>query len=182
MPFPEKRSQAQELLASAYSLDYLTEVEFEERVQLLQEADTFDKVNALVVDLPRELVVRPGSVPARGLDAGEQVIEGSGQVLRRQGSWLRSQRVVVRQNGSVVRLRMDDLVEIPRARVEMVLDVQGCMVRILVPRGTRVVDETAGHGSVIRVSRRVWRSERENGPVLVLSGTAIDSLVKVTKL
>ena len=125
MPFGEKKARAQEILAAAFSLDYLTVVEYEDRVQQLEAADTFESVDTLVADLPDSLLPatnRSGPVAPFG---DVQVLEGRGQVLRRRGRWLRSNRLVVRQDGAVVRLRLDDLAELPNASIQVELDVRG---------------------------------------------------------
>ena len=188
MPFGEKKTLAQEQLASAYSLDYLTVVEYEQRVQQLEAADTFEAVDRLVEDLPRDLVVSPGTVPvstdgAAAAPQGDvQVLEGSSQVLRKRGSWLRSNRIVINQHGSTMRLRFDQLKELPNARIHLQMDLHGCMVRMKVPRGTRVVEELQSHGSMIRISRRLSRSEVSYGPVVVLEGEAQGSVIRISPM
>jgi hypothetical protein len=186
MPFSEKKALAQEQLVSAYSLDYLTVVEYEQRIQDLQAADTFEAVERLVEDLPRDLVVSTGATPLAGrpTDVGlsEQVLEGSGQVVRKRGIWLRSNRIVINHRGSMIRLRMDELKELPNVQVKFEIDLQGSTLRISVPRGTRVIEDLQGHGSTVRISRRLVRSAVSYGPVVVLDGEVRNSMVRITPL
>lgn len=187
MPFEAKREQTLERLAQAYSHDYLTLDEYEQRVQELNDTRSFDRLDELVGDLPATILpatTLSAPLSARGVpvSAPEQVLEGSAQILRRRGLWLRSQRVVVRQSGAMVRLDLDDLRELRSLQVELTLDVTSSMIRIAVPLGTRVIDETRSHNSMVTIRRRLSRRESTNGPVLLLSGEVNGSMVRVTRL
>jgi hypothetical protein len=182
MPFSEKKSLAQEQLAAAYSLDYLTVTEYEERVGTLEMADTYDVVEAVVADLPRDLARRPAAGPVAPLYPEAQLLEGGGQILRRRGNWLRSNRLIVSQRGSVLRLRFDDLAELQGARLDIDLDLHGCTARIKVPIGTRIMDDVSAHGSVFRVSRRISRHGSPTGPIITLSGSVFNSVIRIGRL
>ena len=186
MPFSDKKALAQECLAAAYSHDYLTVVEYEQRVQELEAAETFDQVDRLVEDLPQDLVEGPAALElarhAGGVVGPEQVLEGSSQVVRKRGTWIRSNRIVINHRGSTMRLRFDQLRELPDARILLQVDLQGCMCRIHVPRGTRVVEDLQSHGSMIRISRRLSRSEVSYGPMVVLQGEIRGTVLRVTPL
>jgi len=180
MPFPDKKNLVQEQLAQAFSQDYLTVSEYEERVEALEAADTFAAVEALVSDLPRDLIQRPGA--SLSVDVGAQVLEGGGQVIRRRGGWLRSNHLVVRQQGSTVRLRLDDLAAMSGSTLHIELDLQGCTARIKVPVGTRIVDDVIAHGSMFRISRKIRRRGTQPGATVVVTGSISSSTVRFSRL
>lgn len=182
MPFGDKKAYAQEILAAAYSQDYLTVAEYEERVQNLEQAERYDEVEALIADLPHSLASTSGAATryAAPYRDGRQLLEGSGGVVRKRGHWLQADSVVVRHSGSILRLDFDDLEDLPNREITLELDIKGCTARIVVPKGSRVRDETSATGSVVTIAGRVFRRAIEGGPSLVLKGAVQNSIVRVT--
>lgn len=195
MPFPQKKEFAQAYLASAYSRDYLTVVEFEERVQALESAETYGAVEQLIADLPAELAptgreidsqaeaLAPrwtAAVPGRPVE--DQVLRGSGQVVRKRGAWLSSDRLVLEHRASTINLRFDQLADQTDVRLEVVLDIQGCTCRLVVPEGTRVSENVEMNASTFSVARKLYATERPDGPLLLLSGVANGSTIRVARL
>ncbi len=185
MPFPQKKEHAQQFLVAAYAEDYLTEVEFEHRVEALEAADTFDAVEALVDDLPRRL--EPARLPSASQSSpvvphDQQVMKGSNQVIRKRGIWLRSPRLAVSQKACVLSARFDQAGDPGFEHIEIDLDVSACTMRLLFPPGTRVAEDVDGTGSFISVAKRLRKTEDPSGPLVVLKGVANNSSIRVTRL
>jgi hypothetical protein len=102
--------------------------------------------------------------------------------VRKRGSWLRSNRAVINQHGSTMRLRFGQLKELLDARILHQVDLQGYMRRMHVPRGTRIMDNLQANGSTTLISRRLSRSEMSYGPVIVLQGEGRSTVLGITPL
>ena len=184
MPFRQKKEYAQQFLATAFAQDYLTQVEFEERVEKLESAETYDAVDELVADLPVRLaptaVTPTGAQPPATSDS--QVMSGRGQVVRKRGVWLRSPKVVISHQSSVVTMRFDQAGDPGFEHLELEFDVSGSTLRLLFPEGTRVIEELNASASVITIARRLQKRENPAGPVVRLTGSVQGSTVRITKL
>jgi hypothetical protein len=204
MPFPQKKEYAQAFLASAYSHDYLTVVEYEQRVEQLESADTYEAVETLLTDLPPSLAPALPPVPGHGelpvsapgphgvaprwtasppgTVGHDQVLRGRGQNVRKRGVWLTSDRLVLEQTGSTISLRFDQLSGLRNVRLDVELDIKSCTCRLLVPEGTRVSEQVETNGSTFSIARKVFKTEQPDGPLVVLSGVANGSTIRVARL
>ena len=180
VPFPARQEHARQVLASAFSQDYLTMVEYEQRVEQLEGAETYAAVEALVADLPAFLAPALQQRDHGSLAVLPQILEGGGQILRRRGHWLRSDRLEIVQRGSMIRLRFDDLSEMRKAELRIDLDIQSCTAQLRFPAGTRVHEEFENRGSVVTVARRLSRRESPDGPEVLITGRVYGSTFRVT--
>lgn len=125
------RERVVEQLREAASDGRLDLSEFEERMGVAFQARTHGELEPLTSDLGAVT-----NVPIRQ----EVVLRTHGSSLRREGRWLVPRRLMVQARHGVVHLDLTRAVALAD-EVEVAIDAAHATVRILVPRGTEVVDD-----------------------------------------
>jgi hypothetical protein len=176
---PQKREEVTAILSECYSRDLMSLEEYENRIELVHAASTLDELERLTSDVPAEVLA--------GLTAGVSVPTPPGQgrelAIRQGVQRVNDQRLAVPRldltlTGSVVRLRYNEVRNLPRD-IFINADLQGSMVRIVVPPEFEVVEELENSASIIRYRRgRRWRNYPVTGRITI-RGSARSSVIGI---
>ncbi|GEM_PF-2289150 len=164
------RETAKDLAVRAYSTGALTEERMESALSAIMSASD-----------PRDLArlseaLRPLAAASSSSSPEVQVLRVSAAGMRKSGDWLASDRVRVESDRSSIRLDFSALADRPGLSVVLDLDIDGCVLKALFPRGTEIVDEIENTASVIRCRSRgenflglkVFATGRAKGSVVTL--------------
>jgi hypothetical protein len=171
-----ERENAVTLLTGAYVRDLITMDQLEARLASVASAAGRSELAELIADLGGAEALR---APAVDPDFPEPLQKVRGTV-RREGSWLRSRRLIVECIGSRANLDMTQICGHGGDPFVVDLSVKGSGVRIRVPLGTRVEEEIENTGGTVRIRRRVLRAQAADGPRLILRGESWGSSIVIS--
>lgn len=159
-------------LGTALSEGRLTLVEFEERVDAVLRARTYDEVQPYLADLP---VAAAAARPAP--ESGELRTVASG--LKRRGRWLVPRRLVVRNKAGSVKLDFAEAV-ISYPVVEIELQAQAGSTELILPRGaTADICDVRMVASSAKSKVPAGHEQSGEGPHFVVTGDQKASSLKV---
>ncbi len=163
------RETAKDLAVRAYSTGALTEERMESALsEIMSASDPRDL--ARLSEALKPLAVTSSASPE------VQVLKISAAGMRKSGDWLASDRVRLESDRSTIRLDFSALADSPGRSIVLDLDIDGCVLKALFPRGTEIVDEIENTASVIRCRSRgenflglkVFAAGRAKGSVVAL--------------
>ncbi len=175
---PQKLEEVTAVLTECYARDFIGLEEYERRVELAHAAATLDELEALVSDVPPEVMQAAKKAAPASVRAAEvstlTVSHGVQKIVDRR---LAVGRLVLSCRGSVVKLDYRALEDLP-AEMEIEVDAAGSVIKIVVPADVDVTAETESSASVVKY-RRGWFHRRT--PVkthLRISGRIKGSVIK----
>ncbi len=175
---PQKREEITAVLTECFARDYLSLEEYEHRVELVHSAATLDELEALVSDVPPDVLREAKKTAPASVRAGEAstltVNHGVQKIVDRR---LAVGRLALSCRGSVVKLDYRALEDLP-AEMAIDVDAAGSVIKIVVPADVEVSAETESTASVVKY-RRGWLHRKT--PVkthLRITGTVRGSVIK----
>ncbi len=176
---PQKRDEIVAVLTECYARDLFDLEEYEHRVDLVHAATTLDELEALVSDVPPEVLRAAKTAAPPSASAAEAatitVTHGVQKISDRR---LAVGRLALNGQGSVFKLDYRSLGELP-AEMTIDLSVAGSVVKIIVPAEVDVSDETENTASVVRCRRGLRFRRTPVKTHLRLTGRIRGSMVKI---
>jgi hypothetical protein len=165
-----EREAAKDLAVRAFSTGALTEERLESalaEIMAVAEAPALERIK-------NELAPLAPATPAA--EAPFQSIKAVGASIRRKGRWFTSDRILVESSRSAIRLDFTELRNFPGSVIALRLELEGCICKMVFPRGTEILDELENQASIVRCRSR---GENVRSLRVIVTGKAMGSVVKL---
>jgi len=154
------RERAFEKAAQAFVHNYFNEAQYNKALDELMQLETLEELNNYIQTLPSvSLGLEASKSLSSGYSLGDlqnevQVLKSEGSVIRKEGFWLKSSKLLVKGSASVLRLNLKELSQFRDTSIHIHFELTGSLVRIDLPRGCEVEDNLNRQASVSRIRTR----------------------------